>query len=137
MRTLLLHTIYQTQGPEAAFKYFGPIVHGLTDPGLKMSSPAPPENSKNFFDNEFLIGSTYNPDWRKIVKNKISVGVLAGERSCDAFYARATVEQADVLGCMRTVVPGHHIGFKVEAELFAPKLIEFIELLEKKRSAEL
>jgi hypothetical protein len=69
----------------------------------------------------------YNTDLRKIVRNQVSVGVLARKRSEDAFYARSTLEQAEILGCPRLVVPGHHAGFEAE---FAPALQEMIETLE-------
>jgi pimeloyl-ACP methyl ester carboxylesterase len=133
-RTLLLLSLYKEGGLVAAGAAFGSIFVGFDAPDLAAPLPPAPENTKNFFEKEFLIGSTYNPDWRKIVRNGVSVGVLAGERSKDAFYARTTIEQADLLGCLRWVVPGHHAAHEVETKYFAPKLVGFIEALEKKRA---
>ncbi|KAF4633147.1 hypothetical protein G7Y89_g4967 [Cudoniella acicularis] len=103
--------------------------------GGRDDAPASPpvENLMKFFENEFLIASTYNPDWRKIVRNGVNVVVLAGEKSEeeDSWLAKGTVEQQQVLGCERWVVPGHHAGFEVEAEKFALALKEVIERLEE------
>jgi hypothetical protein len=59
-------------------------------------------------------------------RGRVGVGVMAGERSKDAFYSRATVEQERVLRCERRVVPEDHVGFQVEAEEFMPMLVEMI-----------
>lgn len=132
-RIFVLLQIYRESGLGAAFQAYLPNFKGFNDPGLAQPTPAPPENMVNFLENDFVIGSMYNPDWRKIVRNNVSVGVLAGKRSEDAFYARATLEQEAILGCQRMVVPGHHAGFDVEAEEFAPALREMIERLERGR----
>ena len=89
------------------------------------------ENGTRLFQFEFLIASTYNPDWRRIVASGVSIGVLAGRRSGDAFYARSTIEQAKVLGCERPLVAGHHAGFEVEPEAFKEGLEEMIVLLKR------
>jgi pimeloyl-ACP methyl ester carboxylesterase len=132
-RILLLLKTYRESGLMAASQLYLPIFQGYDDPGLGKPVQAPMENLINFLENEFLIGSIYNPDWRKIVRNKVSIGILLGKRSGDAFYARAASEQAEILGCTRMVVPGHHAGFEVEAEEFAPALKEMIGKLEEGR----
>jgi len=92
-----------------------------------------PDTAINFLENEFLIATTWNQNWREILRSKVSVGVIARKKSSEAFYARAAREQADVLGCECMVVPGHHAGFNTEAEEFAPSLGEMIGRLERKR----
>ena len=135
-RILTLQRIAQEEGLQAAFEAYIPVFKGYNDPDIPKPTPAPPQNGINFFENDYLIGSMYNPDLRKIVRNKVSVGVLAGKRSEDAFYARSTVEQAEILGCPRMVVPGHHAGFEVEAAEFAPALQEMVAKLEGARKGD-
>jgi pimeloyl-ACP methyl ester carboxylesterase len=132
-RTLMLNSLFKAKGAEAATAAFTSVFEGVVVPGLEMPSQPPPENWQNFFENEFLLGSSYNPDWRKIIRNNVSLGVLAGKRSGDALPAASTIEQAAILGCPRAVVPGSHFGFEVEPDAFAPKLLEFVELLEANR----
>ena len=134
-RVLTLQRTYQERGLKAAFEAYLPIFKGYNDPDIPKPTPAPSQNLVNFIENDFLIGSTYNPDWRKIIRGRVSVGVLAGKRSEDAFYARATIEQAEILGCPRMIVPGRHAGFEVEAAEFAPALKEMIEKLEEARKS--
>jgi len=136
-RVLALSKNFNPDDVGKAFSGFSSEFQGFGDPGLAMPGPTPPENLRNFFENEFLLATLYNPDWRKILRNGVSIGVLAGERSGNAFYALTTIEQSDILGCPRGIVPGHHLGFEVEAEAFAPKLVEFIELLEERRTQNL
>jgi len=93
-----------------------------------------PENPINFWENEFLPVSFYTPDLRRIVENGTSVGLMAGVRSRDAMYVRTTIEQEKILGCLRMMVPGHHQGFEVETEAFAPAFTEMIDILERKRA---
>jgi hypothetical protein len=78
----------------------------------------------------------YCPDLTKVVQNKVSVAVMAGEKSKDAFYARTTVGQAKFMQCPRIVAPGNHFGFDFEAEAFALVLIETLDMLEKKKHQE-
>jgi pimeloyl-ACP methyl ester carboxylesterase len=130
---LLLLSIYHSSGPQAAFAEFMKIFKGHNEDGIPAFSLPSPENAINFLENELLLATTWNPDWRKIVRNGVSVSVMAGKRSVDAIYVRTTVEQQEVLGCERMVVPGHHGGFEVESEAFMPALLEMIDILEKKR----
>ncbi|RDW57092.1 hypothetical protein BP6252_13838 [Coleophoma cylindrospora] len=136
-RILLLQQAYRESGLLGASQLYSPKFPGYDDPGLEKPESPPTENLVNFFENEFLIGSIYNPDWRRVVGNGVSVGVLAGKRSGDSFFARSTVEQAEILGCLRMIVPGHHAGFEVEAEEFAPALTDMINRLEEKRASSL
>jgi len=126
----------------AAQKEFDTKFIGFGEPGVPATSGQGAENEVNFWENEFLVVSMYTPDLRKLVLNGTSVGVMAGERSRDAWYARTTIEQEKIinnhpqtpkLGCLRMVVPGHHQGFEVETEAFAPYFVEMIETLEKRR----
>ena len=76
----------------------------------------------------------YCPDMRKIVKKGVSIAVAAGEKSRDAFYARTTLPQAEILLCPRFVLPGHHSGYEAEPAEFAPKLIEAFKHMEMRRA---
>ncbi len=121
---------YKKEGIPAAMRLFAAQLVGMGSPGDFKPDVA---NLHNWFQNEFLVMTLYCPDLRKIVQNKVSVAVMAGEKSKDAFYARTTIGQAEAMQCPRVVVPGNHFGFDFEAEAFAPVLIETMELLEKRQ----
>lgn len=61
----------------------------------------------------------------------MSIAVGAGEKSGDAWYARTTLEQADILGCKHYVFAGHHGGFESEPAEFAPTLLRAFEELKR------
>lgn len=113
---------------ESGFKGFG-------EPGVPQTNPPEPENPINFWDNEFYGASFYVPDMRRIIANKVSIGLMTGARSRDAFYALTTYEQEKILGCLRMTVPGHHQGYEAELEAFLPAMVEMLAELEKRRGA--
>lgn len=57
------------------------------------------------------------------------IGVAAGIKNEDAFYARTTLLQAEILACPRILLPGHHSGYEAEPEVFAVELIEALQVL--------
>jgi hypothetical protein len=69
------------------------------------------------------------PD-KKITENKVSIGVAAGVKSADAFYARTTLPQLEILSCPRLLFPGHHMGFEAEPAIFAIELVKALRVLE-------
>ncbi|KAH6684718.1 acetyltransferase/esterase, partial [Halenospora varia] len=109
--------------------------------GMREVSSPEVENEVNFWENEFL-SAFWTPDLRRLrglaaPKNsrKGSVVIMRGERSGEAFYARACVEQAEVLGMGNGItgprdgvmmVPGHHQGFEAEVEAFAPVFMDVL-----------
>ena len=121
---------YKKEGIPAAMGLFATQLVGMGSAGNFKPDVA---NLHNWFQNEVLVMTIYCPDLRKVVQNKVSVAVMAGEKSKDAFYARTTIKQAEFMQCPRVVVPGAHFGFNFEAEAFAPVLIETLDMLEKKR----
>ncbi|KAJ2976353.1 hypothetical protein NQ176_g5001 [Zarea fungicola] len=127
---LSLQKTYREDGLGAALGAFMSLFKGYDDPSIPQAPPPSLHNIAHFFEYEFLIASVYAPDWRRIRKNNVSIAVLQGKRSGDAYYARSTVEQADILGCLRVEVPGHHTGFVVEAVDFAVALEQVIAKLE-------
>jgi hypothetical protein len=59
------------------------------------------------------------------------VGEGSGEQ---AFYVRTTVEQKEILGCERYMLPGNHTGYRYELEAFAMGVLKiFGELEERER----
>lgn len=97
---------------------------GLTKPSL--------EDGVNFWENEFFTFTIYCPDLRKIVQNKVKIAVGKGVKSGDAFYAKATIKQAETLGCRNLEFPGHHGGFESFSEEFAAVLKKaFRDMAEK------
>ncbi|KAJ9136701.1 Acetyltransferase/esterase [Pleurostoma richardsiae] len=134
----LLNGYRETGDIVAASQGFALLFRGIYGDDLEEGVPptAAPEpwNAVNFWDNE-VISSFYVPDFRKIVARKVSIGVMNGESSRDAFYARAVYEQEKVLGCVRMLVPGHHQNFEVQVDKFVPALLQMLGKLEERRQA--
>ncbi|TVY82974.1 putative hydrolase [Lachnellula suecica] len=124
----------KTSIPEAAAE-FDKIFVGFGQDGVPDVASPEPENPINFWENEVLPASLYTPDLRRLVEHGTSVGLMAGKRSRDATFARTTIEQENILGCLRMIVPGHHQGFEAETEAFGPAFTEMIEILNSRRSA--
>lgn len=131
-RCFSLLEIYRTQGRVAAVTEFKTHLKGYEDD--EELTLAEPENGDNFWTNEFLQFTIYMPDLRKIVGNGVSIAVAAGVKSEDAFYARATFPQSEILGCPRIMLPGHHSAFDTEPAVFAVAMIEAFEMMEKRRA---
>ena len=127
------YNIFKTLGQDAVNAHWGQRFAVMADPSLPQFPPPEPSNPKNFFENEFLICTFWNTEFEKIKRDGTSVGVMRGRRSGEEFFARATVEQERVLGCLRWDVPGHHQGFQAESEVFAPVLVGMLEELERRR----
>jgi len=134
-RTFYLLDIYRLHGRAAAATEFKTHMVGYEDD--EVLTLAEPENGDNFWRNEFLQFTIYMPDWRRIVENGVSIAVAAGSKSGDAFYARTTLKQMEILGCERFSLPGHHTAFDTEPEVFATELVEaFGEMERRKREQE-
>jgi hypothetical protein len=130
-RTFEIMDLYKTQGINAAMAYFATEMRDYERVGSLVIKE--PENVVNWFENEFLQFTIWCPDLRVIAKNGVSVAVAAGKASADAFYARTTVLQAEILGCPRLVLPGNHTAFENTPEPFAEVLLDgFGKLRERK-----
>ncbi|KAE8442944.1 hypothetical protein EG329_002548 [Mollisiaceae sp. DMI_Dod_QoI] len=129
----LCQSLYINVGLDAAQAEFRKMFDGYDDVDIPPTSGPEPENVTNFWDNEFWTAGMYTPDLRKLVKSGTSVAVMAGERSKDAWFSLATIEQASILGCERCVVPGHHQGFEAETELFLPHFLSLLERMEAEK----
>lgn len=128
-RAFELLDVYRSSGAAAAFLAFSTELKGFGDPSdMQLQRPSE-EDMQNFWENEFLQFTIYCPDLTKITDNKVSIGVAAGVKSADAFYARTTIRQAEILGCPRFLVPGHHGGYEVEPEEFSAALVKAFQLL--------
>ncbi|KAF4973368.1 hypothetical protein FSARC_346 [Fusarium sarcochroum] len=125
--------VYKTRGIEQVSKEFMATLTGYGDEGIPQPAPAEPTNWLNFWENEFPAQLGYCPNLLRVKENKVSVGVMRGVRSKDAFPARAVEEQAKILDCPRFVVPGHHQGFEVETTEFVHSLLELLDKLESRR----
>jgi pimeloyl-ACP methyl ester carboxylesterase len=125
--------VYRNEGMGAAQKEFGAMFRGIPLEGAKETVPPEPENFVNFWENEFMVLTFFTPDLRRLVEERVSVGVMAGKESRDAWYVQTTVEQAKILGCPRFEVPGNHHVFEIEVEKFVPHLLKMIETLEERR----
>lgn len=127
----LCEQLYRNKGLESAQREFRKMFKGYDDADLPPPSHrSDPRNEPSFWEYEFWTASMYTPDLRKLVMNKTRVAVMAGKRSRDDWFSVATKEQADILGCERLVVPGHHQGFEAETVLFLPHLLGVLERLD-------
>ncbi|KAM0326262.1 hypothetical protein ACHAQA_006859 [Verticillium albo-atrum] len=127
------YLLKEKEGWEAANKewekYFS--ANGYDAEGVPATVPPPRENVANFWDNEYPIVLSYLPNLHRIKTNGTSIGVMRGQRSGDAFFARATNALAEVLDCLHLEVPGHHQAFEVETEAFLPFLLNMVDTLDK------
>ncbi|KAI9148265.1 hydrolase [Paramyrothecium foliicola] len=124
------------EGWQAAHVDFRKAFRGYEEdtPGVKPRMKPEDGNTINFWNNEILSATTFTPDLHKIKKHGVSVGLMRGEASADAFYARTTYEQAKILECERWDVPGHHTGFETDCERFLPHLVKMLDVLKDQKS---
>jgi len=132
---LRVHSAARASGPAAAMALFAGDFVGMDDPGLPRSYQPPPANWAQFLEFEFLVASTYVPNLWRLRRSGVSVGVLRGERSKDAFYARAAAAQQEILECPLAVVPGNHTAYDNETDRFAPALVDFLRLLDERKKS--
>ncbi|SLM35687.1 Alpha/Beta hydrolase fold [Lasallia pustulata] len=131
-RAFMLMELYRTQGAEAAGESFRTEMKG--DEDWQSGALSNLKNMDNFWANEFMQFTIYCPDLRKIVDNKVSISVAAGEKSRDAFYARTTFPQSEILACPRYVLPGNHSGYEHEPATFAPELLKAFNDMESRKN---
>ncbi|KAJ6083983.1 hypothetical protein N7486_010783 [Penicillium sp. IBT 16267x] len=105
----------------------------LLDTYRSSGADAALQDWRNFWEYEFLQFTIYCPDLRRIVENRVKIGVAAGVKSEDVFYARTTFPQAEILACPRFLLPGHHSGFEAEPKLFAVELVKVLRVLGTQR----
>jgi len=128
-----LWEVYKASGWEQAQSVFETKMIGYDDEGIPKTVPPPPENPKNFWDNEFLVLMGYIPNFWRLKENKTSIGLMKAVRCKDGFYVRCQDDLAKILDCPLFTVPGHHQGFECETEEFLPRFLEMLDTLDKKR----
>ncbi|KAH6675352.1 Alpha/Beta hydrolase protein [Plectosphaerella plurivora] len=131
---LNLLDIRDNEGIDQAAAEFAKKLIGYDDEGVPPTVSPPPENPRNFWENEFPVLLGFTPSLWRVKENKVSVGVMRGIRCKDAFYARAVDEQAKILECPHAVVPGHHQGFESETEAFLPAFLDMLDTLERRKA---
>ena len=125
--------LHVTKGMQAAMDAFRSEFRGFS-PDDPPRSDCEPEDWAMFWHFEFLVFTIFGPDLRKIKDNGVSIAVAAGVKSGDAFYARSTFPQAEIIGCPRLMFPGNHGGFEMEPKEFAESLLDAFKLMEKKQT---
>lgn len=126
-RAFMLPDTYRSSGTDAALQAFAAEMKGFgNSPPLAEPSS---QDWRNSWEYEFLQFTIYCPDLRKIVENRVKIGVAAGVKSEDAFYARTTLLRAGILACPRFLFPDHHSGYEAEPKLFAVELIKALQVL--------
>lgn len=74
--------------------------------GVPMTAAPEHENEVSFWEYEVASATSFTPNLKALAENGTSVEVMTGKRSRDSWYARMTIEQQEILGCPRMVVPG-------------------------------
>ncbi|KAF2164355.1 hypothetical protein M409DRAFT_56631 [Zasmidium cellare ATCC 36951] len=111
---------YREQGPEAAWSIFKGVMTGYE--GLSAEDKPSLDDLINFWENEFIVFSTWCPDLTRIKANNTSIAVALGDASKDAYYARTVQSQGEILHCPQYALPGPHTGFVHFPEEFARDL---------------
>ena len=122
---------YKTHGGEAAIRHFGSKMVGMN-----RNEPIAETTLKNapfFFEYEYYIFTIYTPNLALLQGNDLSMAVIAGEESKDAYYARTTAVQAEMLGCPRIMWPGAHTVYKIYPHDFVEALLDTLQQLGDKR----
>ncbi|KAK5216036.1 hypothetical protein LTR72_010912 [Exophiala xenobiotica] len=125
-RAFMLLDTYAKGGVQAASDSFRTEMKGY-GPGDEALSRPGEADGRNFWENEFLTFTIYCPDLTKIVPNGVSIAVAAGRKSDDAFYARTTFRQSEIMECPRYMVPGHHNGYESQPLEFAHELKDILD----------
>lgn len=111
-----LHAMYLAEGSQQALRMFNAELVGFGDTGVS------PPNLDVFFGIEYLPSVLFRPDLDALRANGTSVATAAGRASADAYYARTSRIQAELLGCPFIEFPGNHVGFTYAAPDFAVTL---------------
>ena len=113
---------FDTQGALAAMKLFSSCLRGMSGPIAPLK-----KDVSFFFGKEFLNISRFVPDLATIRKaNVVPVVLLVGELSDDAYYARSVPIIAEHLQCEKITMPGNHLAFLLEPQVFAEALSKVI-----------
>lgn len=116
---VLLDTVHIVRRTEAALQAFGTEMKGVEN-SPPLAEPSG-QDWRSFREQELLQFTICCANFRKIVGNH---GVAAGVKSEDAFYARTTLLQAEILACPRFLLPGHHSGYEAEPKKFRSRTDE-------------
>lgn len=118
---------FKTHGGEAAIRFFGSKMVGM-DPTTPIAETTL-DNAPFFFEYEYTVFTIYTPNMAKLRENAVSMAVIAGEESKEAYYARTTLVQAEMLGCPRFVWPGAHTFYKLFPSEFVVVLLDTMRKL--------
>jgi hypothetical protein len=118
-----VYAAYLSDGEEAAYKLFRPHFPGYddADPPLPRLGGAAEGDSVRFLKYEFLSFTWYVPDFRRVKESGVTVAVTYGKLSGDAWFARATIELASILGYQRYRSPVIIRDIGTSLKLFPPK----------------
>lgn len=121
-----VYDTFRQKGTQAAWKAFSECLVGFTFDGELI----PHETGEFFFECEYLIFGLHTPDLNRIRDNKVRLAVARGEESGDAWYARATARQSEIIGCRAANFPGHHLAFAVIPEVYTQALSKLLQHLQ-------
>ena len=123
---------YKTRGGLAALGLLGSKMVGV--PSDEVVPETTVQNAPFFFEYEFTIFTIYTPNLVKLRENNVSMVVVAGEESKDAWYARTTIVQAEMIGCPRIMWPGAHTVYKIKPHVFVEALLDTLKELREGKS---
>jgi pimeloyl-ACP methyl ester carboxylesterase len=119
-----VHATFLAQGVGPAMRKFAQSMVGFDLPRQAPGDQGP--NMERFMAHEFLNISQYKPDLDAIRRNEVPTVTAAGSRSADAYYARTARFMAECLGCRYVEMPGHHLTYAFEPDVFAPALRDIL-----------
>lgn len=116
--------LFEEQGPRPAMMKFASAMKGIKAPppgGLGQ------DDSRAFlFGKELLQVAHFMPDLAAIRAAGVKTVLLRGVESEDAYYARTAPIVADLTGGACITVPGNHLAFTLEPEIFSKAVLEIV-----------
>ncbi|HGM5493066.1 TPA: alpha/beta fold hydrolase [Serratia fonticola] len=118
---------YASQGGAAAMKMFA-----STFVGFDSNAPAPADqhgSHDRFMAHEFNAINHFVPNLEALRRGGVPMVTAVGSASGNAFYAQTAHELARQLPCPCIEVIGNHLGYDIEAEIFANQLHQILSNL--------
>lgn len=125
--------LFQREGAPAAMHLFAQSIIGfaptVAHDEQRMGDADATSNLEFFFAQEFHNISRFRPDVERLQASKVPMIAAAGKLSGDAYYARATKLLSEFIGCQFRLMPGHHLGFIADPQIFVAELRGFLNEL--------
>jgi pimeloyl-ACP methyl ester carboxylesterase len=111
---------FDTEGSASAMRMFASTIVGFED--AEMPGDQTHETSDRFFAHEFRHINSFKPDLGRLRDTGMSITMLIGAESGNAYYVQTARYLAENLPCELRIVSGHHIGYVFKTPGFANAL---------------